>query len=241
MNSDSKGSVEARLWLKRLFTIATFAIGIYLLMRANLGHFSPLTAALIPVLLIALSFTLVPIQTRNFFVRFFGKIEYIQITSHAFEERIRTRYQSESEPLTSLGFNLLFFEASTFPLFRLLLIFPAIVVLLMLWKPETMTIHQGSKILIGHPVFGSRDKTTYAQILGLGVMFHTLFKSPKMLVSRTYGSDEFNLPTYVRHSYAGASISDVWAAHQESIQAIEVNGDSVDRDLNFETFVEIIR
>ena len=56
----------------------------------------------------------------------------------------------------------------TFPIMSLILFFPAIVLLLMLWKREMITINRGKEFLIGHAIYASEDKTAFAHPSGLG-------------------------------------------------------------------------
>jgi hypothetical protein len=54
-----------------------------------------------------------------------GPVEHVQISSPAFEHRIEDRYRTELNQLSNLGFKPLFLYGEAYPLFRLLLIYPA--------------------------------------------------------------------------------------------------------------------
>ncbi|MFC5863929.1 hypothetical protein ACFPT7_16590 [Acidicapsa dinghuensis] len=142
--------------------------------------------------------------------------------------------------MTSLGFQLLFWEGETFWIVSLLLVFPALILLVMLWKREVIAVHDGTHLLIGLPIFASEDRTTYASAGAIGTGFRTRFRNGMNLKSTNYGDEDFDGPTLVKRAYTGASIGDTWAAHQRSIQTLETHDNPVDRGLSFDTYVKII-
>jgi hypothetical protein len=180
-----------------------------------------------------------PKGSLGFFHGLFGGIEYVQIYSLEFEQRIRARYQSEWGQLTNLGFAPLFFYGEAFPLIRLLLLFPALVVLMMWLKREVMTVQSGTKFLAGYPVFVSGDKTAYAEANGLGVKFRTAFQDGTLLVTKNYGDATGYAPIAVVQGTKKASICDLWIEHQRRTQALEAEGKRIDRQISFQAFAEI--
>jgi hypothetical protein len=170
----------------------------------------------------------------------FGQLQYVDELSPKLEERIRGRYRTEMSQLTQLSFNLLFFQGQTFPILRLLLIFPAIVISVMFLNGEVIGIHKRTRFLVGHPILASEDRTTYAQVLRLGVMFSTSFQNGQVLISCNYGNDNRTWQNYMRHAYRGQSISSTWAEHQRSIKTLESEGNCVDRKMSFEKFVNMV-
>jgi hypothetical protein len=175
---------------------------------------------------------------------FFGKqltgpTEYVQISSPSFERKIQNRYRSESSQLLNLGFSPLFFYGEGFPLSRLLLIYPAFLFLIMWLNREVATIHNGSKLLFGFPVFISSNKTTYAHPNQLGVKFHTLFQDGTILLTKSFAGKSKYGPTVVLHKVANASMGNIWAEHQQQIQVLEAAGKRVDSQISFEAFARI--
>lgn len=168
-----------------------------------------------------------------------GPTEYVQISSPAFEQRVQNRYRSQSNQLSNLGFVPLFFYGEAFPLSRLLLIYPAFLFLIMWLNREVATIHNGSKLLFGFPVFNSSNKTTYAHPNQLGVKFHTLFQDGTILLTKSFGGKTRYGPTVVLHRVANASIGNTWAEHQKQIQGLEAAGKRVDSAMSFEAFTRI--
>jgi hypothetical protein len=173
----------------------------------------------------------------------FGSVGYIRVSSPAMEQRIQNRYRSDIEELSALGFNYQFSVGQTFPVANLVLIFPAIVLLMMLWKREIITLNRGMEIAVLHAIYASKDKTTFARPSALGIVFHTVFEYGSSLVSTNYGSNrESNDPSglkFERRAYAGASISDTWASHHRMVQAKIADGTDADRDMSFKAYAAI--
>jgi hypothetical protein len=180
-------------------------------------------------------------DTLRFLTGLFGTIEPVQICIPEFEQRIRTRYQSETGQLTSLGFDHLFFFGEAIPLIRLLLLFPALIVFQMWLKRVPMTVYEETKNLSGNPVFASRDKTTYAHPNSLGVTFHTAFQDGTILATKNYGDPTDYGPTVEAQCMKDASISDLWTAHQRRTQELEADDKRIDRQISFQAYSEISR
>ena len=173
----------------------------------------------------------------------FGEIGYVRILSSRLEEKIRSRYKSEIEEPSALGFSYKFSVGQIFPIVNLILILPAIVLLLMWWKGEVNTLDRGKRFLVGHIIYASQDKTTFAHPNGLGILFHTVFEYGATVKSANYGSNhESNDAPGIkseRYAHRGASIGDTWTAHQKLILAKVVNGAEVDRDMSFKGYAAI--
>jgi len=170
----------------------------------------------------------------------FGKIRYIQIASPRLEQRIWARYRPEIDLLMRSGFELMFWEGEMFSIFSVLLVFPALVYLTMLFYREVMALSGWSRLVVGQPILASEDKSTYANLSGLGVKFRTSFQSGIILTSMNYGEGGSDGPILVKHCYTHVDFSETWAAHQQSIQAMEAEGNLVEREMSFEAYVEII-
>jgi hypothetical protein len=175
---------------------------------------------------------------------FFGKYltgptEYVQISSPAFEDRIQIRYCSQSDQLLNSGFMPLFFYGEAFPLYRLLLIYPAFLFLIMWLNREVAGVHDGSKLMFGFPVFISSDQSTYAHPNQLGAKFHTLFRDGTILLTKSFGGKTKYGPTVVLHKVTNGRISDAWKEHQKQIQVLEATGKQVESEISFNAFARI--
>lgn len=232
------GSSEAlRKWAWVLFIALALCFEVW----SELARFSIWRGVCCLVLIAGLTSVLFPLWTRQQFGRFFGNMEYIRVSNPDLERRIQTRYQSEISELKSLEFEFLFFEGQAFLLVRLLLLYPVVVVLLMLWKREVLAIHNGNRILLGHPIFADKNATAYAQPIGLGVKFHSVFQDGTVLISANFG-ENLSAPRFTRRPYKGSSVSETWAEHQRSIESLEADGNQIKKlQISFEEFVEIIR
>jgi hypothetical protein len=169
----------------------------------------------------------------------FGTIGHIQVFSPELEQRIRRRYQSEIDQLQGLGFDYQFSDGETFPLFRFVLIFPALVVFAMWCKREVMTIHDGTKHLVGHPVYISKNKTAFAEPCGLGTKFYTAFQDGSLLISTTYAAVGMPAGPMIERHGRKAGISDTWSAHQQRIAELEAEGKRTERQTSYQAYAEI--
>jgi hypothetical protein len=170
-----------------------------------------------------------------------GPTEHAQISLPAFERRIQNRYRSESNQLSNLGFAPLFFYGEAFPLFRLLLIYPAILLTIMWLNREVVTVQNRSRLLFGFLVFNSSDRTIYAQPMQLGIKFFTRFRDGTILMTKSFGGKKKYGPTVVVHAMSNANIRDTWTEHQKQVQALEATGKQVDCEIGFEAFSNISR
>jgi hypothetical protein len=171
-----------------------------------------------------------------------GNVERFQISSPEFERKMRDRYATEISQLSSLGFDCAFFYGEAFSIFRLALIFPAILTFSMWRRGVVMTIYQGTKLLNGNPVLVSRDKRAFAHPNGLGLTFHTAFRDGSVLASKDYGDgDGSATPQLTIKRYKGASIGELWAQHQRSVSLLETDSNPVDRQSTYDAYREIIR
>jgi hypothetical protein len=169
----------------------------------------------------------------------FGKIDYIQIISPEYEQRIRIRYQSEIGQLQKLGFDYLFSYGESFQLIRLLLLLPAVAVIGSWRNRETISIQQGMKFVTGFPVLISTNKNAYAHSFGLGVKFYTTFQDGTLLVSKDFADGDFpSGPMIIKYAQK-ASISDTWIEHQKRIAALETEGKRVNHQTSFQAYAEI--
>jgi hypothetical protein len=192
------------------------------------------------ILVIPIAVIVILWMLPSLFVWTVGKIDLVQIFSPEFERRARARYRAETAQLTDLGFDLAFFVGDSTSVFRMLLIFPAIVVLDMWRAGVPMTVQDGTTLLTGNPVFISRDKSAYAHPNGLGFTFHTGFQDGTLLVSKNFGDDSRYIPAIVGNALPGASASDTWAAHQRRMQELVAGGKRVDLQTSFQSYREIV-
>jgi hypothetical protein len=167
-----------------------------------------------------------------------GPIGHEQIFDHRLEERVRERYGTEIRQLTFLGFNYVFTESESFALYRILLVFPALVLLAMLRNREVLTFGRGGKILILMPVFCSVDGRTFAHPFAMGVKFQTVFRNGQLLVTKNFKTDCCETPEFVIQAAQG-SISEAWQTHQEWLRKLDTDTNPANRDRSYEAFVAI--
>lgn len=171
-----------------------------------------------------------------------GKVEYEQVIDSGPENQLRKKQESRINELESLGFRFLCCYSESFATSRLLLLLPVPFVLSLLLGGEVIRfsdgrIHTHAMLLI------SSDNTTYAAVFALGVMYYTGFSDSTFLVTMNHPSvtipDSHRPPLMKR--YRKGSIADAWADHQSSIRSMEVAGKHVVREVNFQSYVDMVR
>lgn len=235
IKTESRSLLAAKKWLLAIVYVALIG---NLVLQERKEHSGFLVFSIV-LLSICICVILLPMR---FLLWTGGPRDYVEISDVAFEQRLRKRYGSEIDQLTSLGFCHLFFEGETTSVFRLFFIFPAIVKLMMLLHRAVITIGPGWKFVGGNPVLASGDKTAFACVGSLGVKFRTAFKDGTILESQTYGNDNMpSGPTIVRHCFKGESVPYTWEQHKKWIQTLETDSNPVVRDLSFQAWVGLIR
>jgi hypothetical protein len=195
----------------------------------------PVVFVAIPIVL-ALFWLLILVGTR----KIVGGIEHVQVTEPGFVERVRQRYTVQSAQLEIYGFRQLFYFGEAIPISRMFLVLPALVHLQMRSKGVPMTIYQGTKILNANPVFGAGDQSAYAHSNGIGITFHTAFRDGTVLLTRDHKDDSPYPGKVIVHSLA-ATVGEVWAAHQRSIESFATGLNPVDRQSSFEFYSAMVR
>jgi hypothetical protein len=180
-----------------------------------------------------------PTGTSRAAFSLFGQVQYVQDSSPALEQRVRNRYRTSLDEFQSLGFTPLFVNAQTFPLARLLLVFPALVILLMLIKREVLAVRAG-RVLSARPVFASSGRIAYGSTGGLGIKFHTLLKDGTLLISANFGEDA-SAPNFTLRTQKGATLQETWASHQALVQSRATTDNPIDMKFSFDEYVEIVR
>lgn len=169
----------------------------------------------------------------------FGRIVHIQLFSPELVQRIQKRYEAEIKQLMDLGFDYQFSDGETFSIFRLALLFPALILFIVWLNREVIAIQNGTRIFTAYSVFIPKNKIAFGYVSGLGTKFYTAFQDGTILVSKNYGDDDPLGPMIVINCCKIASISETWAAHQKRITELEAEGKRVDRQTSFEVYAEI--
>ncbi len=167
-----------------------------------------------------------------------GPVGHEKVIDYRLEQRVRERYDAEIRQLTFLGFNYAFTEGESFALYRILLIFPALVLVAMLVKREILAFGPGGKILLLMPVFCSVDGRTFAHPFALGVKFQTAFRNGQLLITKNFKSNCCETPEFVVQA-AKSSISEAWQTHQEWLNKLDTDTNPANRDRSYEAFVAI--
>lgn len=170
-----------------------------------------------------------------------GDVLYIQVSSLSFERRVTSSFQPEFAELRDLEFTYLYAEGESFSLFRLFLVIPAMFVVKMWLEKVPITTHEGARILVGYPVFVSKDRSALAHPNGLGIKIYTSFRDGTLLASKNYGDGDPLGPRVEVNFCERAGIRETWAAHEKRIRQLEDGGKKIVRETNFEAYAEMLR
>ena len=177
-------------------------------------------------------------SAQSFAAASLGLREYAQISRPEIEQRLRRRYQSQSEQLQAIGFDHVFDYGETFPLVRFFFILPAMMAALMLLKRDVLSI-KGGKFMIAHPVFAARDGSALVHTFGLGTKFYTAFDDGTLLVSKSFKDRLADTPGTLKHGKRG-SIHATWADHQHRTRQLLAEGKSIVRRTDFGFYTEML-
>jgi hypothetical protein len=169
-----------------------------------------------------------------------GSIGYEEIVDLGIEQRVRVRYASEIDQLTSLGFNYAFTSGETLSVSRILLIYPAIILLQMRAHGAVLALGSGGKILVGSPVLRSTDGRTFGHPQSLGVSFCTVFRDGPLLVTKNYKSFCGESPECVLQASVG-TIADAWQAHKERVKNLDTETNPAITVYGYEAYADIAR
>lgn len=167
-----------------------------------------------------------------------GAAECLQITSSTLERRLQTRYRSELNQLTQIGFKPLFIFGESMSLYRLLLIYPVFLYTIMLLNREIATV-KGSRLVFGYPVLISDDGKTYVYIMRLGMKFYTRFQDGSILLTKSFGGTTKYGSNVIFQRLCDASIYDIWMEHHNRVQLLEAEGKPVEGETSFAAFCRI--
>jgi len=168
----------------------------------------------------------------------FGRLNHEQVFDRNIEQRVRERYAEEIRQLTFLGFSYSFIESESFSIYRLLVIFPAIILFIMLLKREVLAIGRGGRILLAMPVFCSADGRVFAHPFALGVKFYTAFRDGRLLITKNFKDDCRETSEFVVQA-ANGTISETWQTHQALLERLNTEANPASRDRSYEAFVTI--
>lgn len=162
-----------------------------------------------------------------------------EVIDHAVQKRARSRYFNETKELDSIGFTPLFVMGDDVSIFSFLLIYPALIHLTMRAHGEILVRSGNTRISQLEPVLINKDRSAYAVVFGLGVIFRTKLTDGTVIASGNFG-DSYAEGKIVRFSYKGASIATTWNGHLETIAAYERVGNPVCMEVGFEHYLRLL-
>lgn len=167
-----------------------------------------------------------------------GSVEYQEIADPRIEQRVRERYTSEVDQLTSLGFNYAFTSGESMSLSRILLIYPAIILLQVRAHGGVVALGRGGKILLASPVLSSADGRVFGHPGSLGVTFATAFRNGPLLVTKNYKSCCGETPECVMQASDG-TVAEAWQIHKEWLSKLDTEANPANRDRGYQAYADI--
>ena len=169
-----------------------------------------------------------------------GDVDYEEIADPRIEQRVRERYASEVDQLTSLGFNYAFTSGESMSLSRILLIYPAIILLQARANGAVLALGRGGKILLAAPVLSSADGRAFGHPQSRGVTFYTAFRNGPLLVTKNYKSVCCETPECVMQASDG-TVAEASQTHKEWVNKLDTDANPANRDRSYQAFADIAR
>ncbi len=167
-----------------------------------------------------------------------GSVDYQEIADPRIEQRVRERYASEVDQLTSLGFNYTFTSGEAMSLSRMLLIYPAIVLLQARAHGAVLTLGRGGKILLAAPVLSSADGRAFGHPQSRGVTFYTAFRNGPLLVTKNYKIACCETAECVMQTSDG-TIAEAWQTHKQWLSKLETEANPANRDRDYQAYADM--
>jgi hypothetical protein len=167
-----------------------------------------------------------------------GDVGYQEIADPRIEQRVRERYASEVDQLTSLGFSYAFTSGESMELFRLLLIYPALILLRARADGAVVTLGRGGKILLASPVLSSADGRAFGHPQSLGIEFQTAFRNGPLVITKAYKGVCGETPECLMQASDGTA-AQAWQTHKASIDRVSTDANPASRDRSYQAYADI--
>jgi len=167
-----------------------------------------------------------------------GSISHDEISDARVEQRVRERYSSDIDELTSLGFSYAYTSGEGMALSHVLLIYPAFILLRARANGAVLTLGRGGKILLAAPVLISADRRTFAHPESLGVSFYTAFRNGSLLVTKNFDFPFFGAVEYMLQA-SDATDTEAWQTHKDRLNKLDTEANPANTDHSYQAFADI--
>jgi hypothetical protein len=167
-----------------------------------------------------------------------GSVDYQEIADPRIEQRVREQYASEMDQLTSLGFNYAFTSGESTSPFRMLLVYPAFILLQIRAHGGVLALGRGGRILLATPVLSSADGRAFGHPQTLGVTFDTAFRTGPLLVTKNYKSVCGETAECVMQASVG-TVADAWQTHKERVNSLDSDANPAKMDRSYQAYADI--
>jgi hypothetical protein len=166
-----------------------------------------------------------------------GSVGYEEIANLRVEQRVRERYASRIDQLTSLGFSYAFTSGESTYLSRMLLIYPATIWLRM-WANGAVVVFEGGKVFSATPILNSADGRVFGRAATLGMAFCSEFRDKSILITKNYKGICGETPECVIQSSTG-TITETWQLHKERLDRMDTAANPAMKDRSYATYSDI--
>jgi hypothetical protein len=173
-----------------------------------------------------------------FGIKSLGSISHDEISDPRVEQRVRERYSSDIDELTSLGFSYAYTSGEGMGLPHVLLIYPAIILLRARANGAVLTLGRGGKVLLAAPVLTSADRRTFAHPESLGVSFYTAFRNGLLLVTKNFDFPFFGAAEYMLLA-SDATDTEAWQTHKGRLNKLDTEANPANTDQSYHAFADI--
>lgn len=240
-----EGGSAARSRARGQRGVATyFVIGILLFFRGVIGlrihalHPSETFFAVgvcLPILL-GVVFWLLGL-TLAFGIKSLGNVSHDEISDPRVEQRVRARYSSDIDELTSLGFSYAYTSGEGMALSHVLLIYPGFILLRARANGAVLTLGGRGQIYLAAPVLISTDGRTFAHPESLGVSFYSAFRNGMLLVTKNFDLPVDGTSEYILQA-SDQTDMEAWQRHKERLDKLDTAANPASRDRSYQAFAE---
>jgi len=168
-----------------------------------------------------------------------GSVSHEGINDPRVEQRVRQRYSSDIDELTSLGFSYSYTSGEGMALSHVLLIYPAFILLRARANGAILTLGRAGKILLAAPVLTSADGRVFAHPESLGVSFYTTFRNGSLLVTKNFNFPVDGTAEYILQA-SDQTDTEAWQTHSDRLNKLDTEANPAKRDRSYQAFADIV-
>lgn len=222
---------------------------IFVVMVSNFGEHHPwrsrwdrwdlaLTGVAAGSSLILIAFELFPHSFTRVLGWLFISHKWFPVTDSAIEKRVNSRYYADMKDLEDTGFAPLFILGETMSPVSFLFVLPALTSIMMRLHGEVLTRIGGLTWIRATPVLTNKEHATYAEPIGLGVVFRTKLQDDTLIATDNFGFS-YAEGKRLRFAHRGASVATTFRAHLEAVRSYEASGIRPCTEISSQEYIQL--